>query len=174
MSRNKQPIIRAYARVATREQITGMVTREQSRKAYVYARVAGGSSDMPGVDFDGPMLEAQCNKLCECAESMGYEVVEKDAEIARMGISESALQKMLKVAESGTIQVVMISACSRLHRNSEKVVDLLEELDHCGVRIYSQQEGWVNVCEEGQPTMLQLLQMMRSIEQKEGALNELS
>ena len=81
---------------------------------------------------------------------------------------------MLKVAESGTIQVVMISACSRLHRNSEKVVDLLEELDHCGVRIYSQQEGWVNVCEEGQPTMLQFLQMMRSIEQKEGALNGLS
>lgn len=174
MLRNKQPIIRAYARVATREQITGMVMPEPSPKAYVYARVAGESSAIPGANFDGSMLEAQCNRLCECAESMGYEVVEKDAEIARMGISESALQKMLKAAASGTIQIVMIAACSRLHRNSEKTVDTLEELDHCGVRIYSQQEGWVNVSEDDQPSMLQLLQMMRSFEPKEGALNGLS
>ena len=174
MNRNKQPVVRVYARVATREQITGMVTREQSRKAYVYARVAGESSVMPGADFDGSMLEAQSNRLCECAESMGFEVVAKDAEIARMGISESALQKMLKAAASGIIQIVMISACSRLHRNSEKAVDTLEELDHCGIRIYSQQEGWVNVSEEDKPSMLQFLQMMRPHDRKEGALNELS
>lgn len=166
MRRNKQSIIRAYARIATREQITGTVTPEQSRKAYVYARVAGGSSAIPGADFDGSMLEAQCNRLCECAESMGFEVVEKDAEKARMGISERAMQKMLKAAASGTIQAVLISACSRLHRNSEKVVDLLEELDHCGVRIYSQQEGWVNVSEDAQPTMLQILQMLRLTEKE--------
>lgn len=165
MNRNKQPVVRAYARVATREQITGMATPEQSQKAYVYARVAGESS---------AMLEAQSNRLSECAESMGFEVVEKDTENARMGISESALQKMLKAAASGTIQAVMIAACSRLHRNSEKAIDLLSELDHYGVRIYSQQEGWINVSEDAQPSMLQLLQMMRSFEQKEGALNGLS
>lgn len=174
MNRNKQPVVRAYARVATREQITGMETPEQSQKAYVYARVAGGSSAMPGADFDGSMLEAQSNRLSECAESMGFEVVEKDAENARMGISENAFQKMLKAAASGTIQAVIVAACSRLHRDSEKVVDLLEELDHCGVRIYSQQEGWINVSEDARPSMLQLLQMLRSFEQKEGALNGLS
>jgi len=174
MNGNKQARICAYARVATRGQITGMAVQGQRRRAYIYARVGGGSSSPPGTDFSYTMLEDQRRGLCECAASMGFEVAEQDVELARAGITESAVQKMLKAVNDGKVQAVMLSSCSRLHRDSEKVVDLLEELDHCGMRIYSQQEGWVNVSEEGQPSMLQLLQMMRSINRKEGALNALS
>lgn len=106
---------------------------------------------------------------------MSFEVAEKDAELTRMGISECAMQRMLEAVETGEIQAVMIAACSKLHRNSEKALNLLEKLDCCGVYIYSQQEGWVNVpCKEGYPTMLQLLQMLRSMERKDGAFNESS
>ena len=173
MSRSEQPRIRAYARVATREQLTGSESAENG-KAYVYARVGGGSSPLPGAEFDQAMLKAQVDRLSECAESMGLMVVEDDAEFARLGISESSMEKMLKAAMSGEIQAVMVTSCSRLHRDSEKAIDMLAELDHYGVRIYSQQEGWVNISEDGQPSMLQLLQMMRSIDQKEGALNGVS
>lgn len=174
MNRNKQSVVRAYARVATREQIKGISEHAENCNAYVYARVGGGSSSLPGTDIARITLEAQCDRLRECAESMGLKVVEKEAEFARIGISESSMQKMLKAAESGMIGTLVIAGCNRLHRNSEKAIDLLSELDHYGVRIYSQQEGWVNVSEEGQPSMLQFLQMMRSTDRKEGALNELS
>lgn len=142
-----------------------------NQKAYVYARVDGGSSPLPGTNLGHAMLEAQSDSLCKSAEAMNFEVAEKDAELARTGISECAMQRMLETVETGKIQAVMIAACSRLHRNSEKALNLLEKLDHCGVHIYSQQEGWVNIpCEEGHPTMLQLLQMLRSLERKEGEL----
>ena len=166
MSRAEQPRIRAYARVATREQIKGISKHAENSNAYVYARVGGGSSSLPGTDIARITLEAQCDMLRECAESMGLKVVEKEAEFARIGISESSMQKMLKAAESGMIGTLVIAGCNRLHRNSEKAIDLLSELDHYGVRIYSQQEGWVNVSDEGQPSMLQFLQMMRSIDRK--------
>ena len=174
MSRTEQPIIRAYARVATREQLTGISRATENGKAYVYARVGGGSSSLPGSDIARITLEAQCDRLRECAESMGLKVVENDAEFARMGISESSMQRMLKTAASGKIGTLVIAGCTRLHRNSKNAIDLLSELDHYGVRIYSQQEGWVNVSENGQPTMLQFLQLMRPHDRKEGALNELS
>ena len=142
MSRSEQPRIRAYARVATREQLTGLESVENG-KAYVYARVGGGSSPLPGAEFDQATLKAQVDRLSECAESMGLMVVEDDAEFARLGISESSMEKMLKAAMSGEIQAVMVTSCSRLHRDSEKAIDMLAELDHYGVRIYSQQEGWM-------------------------------
>lgn len=144
-----------------------------NRQAYVYARVDGGSSPLSGTNFGHTLLEAQIDRLCECAEVMGFEVAEKDAEFARMGISECAMQRMLDAAETGKIQTVMIAACSRLHRNSEKVLNLLEKLDRCGVYIYSQQEDWVNMPDkEGYPTMLQLLQMLRLLERKDGELEQ--
>lgn len=174
MSRAEQPRIRAYARVATREQITGTSGTAENGKAYVYARVGGGSSSLPDSDIAGITLEAQCDRLRECAESMGLKVVEKEAEFSRMGISDNSMLKMLKAAESGMIGTLVIAGCNRLHRNSEKAIDLLAELDHFGVQIYSQQEGWVNVSDEGQQSMLQFLQMMCSTDRKEGALNELS
>lgn len=162
MSNEQKKTICAYARVATGAQITGMATPEQSRKAYVYVRVGGGSSPLPGTDFGHAMLEVQSKRLLECAETMGFEVVEQDAELARWGITKSAERKLLDAASSGCIGVLMIMSCSRLSRRSEKAIDLLEELDNHGIQIYSLNEGWVNVpCEEGQPTMLQLLQMMR-------------
>lgn len=46
MSRTEQPRIRAYARVATREQITGTSGATENGKAYVYARVEGESSPL--------------------------------------------------------------------------------------------------------------------------------
>lgn len=143
------------------------------KKAYVYARVDGGSSPLPGMNLGHAMLEAQSDGLCKCAEAMGFEVAEKETELARTGISECAMQRMLDAAETGKIQTVMIAACSRLHRNSEKVLNLLEKLDRCGVYIYSQQEGWVNMPDkEDYPTMLQLLQMLRLLERKDGELEQ--
>ena len=148
---------------------------KSNRQAYVYARVDGGSSPLSGKNFGHILLEAQIDRLCECAEDMGFEVAEKDAELARMGISERATQRRLEAAETGEIQAVMIAACSRLHRASEKVLNLLEKLDCCGVHIYSQQEGWVNVpCKEGYPTLLQLLQMLRSMDRKDGTMDKSS
>ena len=41
MNRNKQPVVRAYARVATREQLMGASDATENGKAYVYARVCG-------------------------------------------------------------------------------------------------------------------------------------
>lgn len=125
---------------------------------------------MPGTNFGHNLLETQSDGLCKCAEAMGFEVAEKDDELSRTGISECAMQRMLESVKTEEIQAVMIAACSRLHRNSEKALNLLEKLDCCGVHIYSQQEGWVNVpCKEGDPTLLRLLQMLRSLERKDGA-----
>ena len=164
-----------YARVATREQLSEDPAAQGKQRAYTYARVEGGSPSIPGADFSHAMLEAQSERLREYAEAMGYEVTEQDVELARLGITETGWEKMLKVAASGEVQTLIVTSCSRLHRDSDKAIDLLEKLDRCGVRIYSQQEGWVNVPrEDGQPTMLQLLQMLRSTERKEGALNVFS
>ena len=166
MEKNKQGRCAFYARVATRAQ--AVVAPENNRKAYTYARVKGSGSSIPGSDIGHAMLGAQSERLRESAEAMGYEVAGQDAELTHMGISETAWEKMLKAAASGEVQAVMIASCSRLHRESEKALDLLEELDRSGAQIYSQQEGWVNVpCEDGQPSMLQLLQMLRQLERGE-------
>ena len=170
MNRTEQPIIRAYARVATREQLTGASGATENGKAYVYARVCG--TELAPLASDA--LEAQQDRLLDCAKTLGLEVAGQEAELARWGITENARQKLLEAAASGKIGTLVVAGCSRLHRNSEKAIDLLSELDHYGVRIYSQQEGWINVSEDAQSSMLQLLQMMRSLEQKEGALNGLS
>lgn len=171
MSNEQKKPICAYARVATRAQITGMATPEQSRKAYVYTRVGGGGANAFS-DTSSFLIEAQHKRLRECAESMGFEVVEQDAEFARWGITKGAERKLLDAASSGCIGVLMIMSCSRLSRKSEKAIDLLEELDNHGIQIYSLNEGWLNVpCEEEQPTMLQLLQMMRMPVKKEGDLS---
>ena len=164
-----------YARVATKEQLSGDPTAKGKQKAYTYARVDGGSPSIPGVDFSHAMLEAQSQRLRECAEALGYEVETQEAELSRRGITETAWEKMLKAAASGEVQAVMLTSCSRLHRDSEKAIDMLAELDDHGMQIYSQQDGWVNVSgEDGHPTMLQLLQTLRSTDRKEGALNVIS
>ena len=168
--RNEHGKCAFYARVATKAQIAGKAvpkgeTPKNNRKAYTYARVDGGSSSIPGADVSQAMLEAQSDRLRVCAEALGYEVETQEAELARMGITETAWEKMLKAAASGEVQAVMLTSCSRLHRDSEKAIDMLAELDGHGMQIYSQQDGWVNVPdEEGQPTMLQLLQMLRQTE----------
>ena len=175
MKKTEQSRCAFYARVATRAQLSGDPAAQGKQKAYTYARVGGGSSSISGADFSHAMLEAQSQRLRECAEALGYEVETQDAELSRRAITETAWEKMLKAAASGEVQAVMLTSCSRLHRDSEKAIDMLEELDHCGARIYSQQDGWVNVPDEnGQPTMLQLLQLLRSTDRKEGALNVIS
>lgn len=170
MSRGEQPKIRAYARVATREQLTGISRATENGKAYVYARVCG--TDLAPLTNDA--LEAQQDRLLDCAKTLRLEVVSQEAELARWGITENARQKLLEAAASGKIGTLVVAGCSRLHRNSAKAIDLLSELDRYGVRIYSQQEGWINISEDGQPTMLQFLQLMHPHDRKEGALNELS
>lgn len=170
MNRNKQPVVRAYARVATREQITGASGATENGKAYVYARVCG--TDLAPLTNDA--LEAQQDRLMDCAKTLGLEVVSQEAELARWGITENARQRLLEVAASGKIGTLVVAGCSRLHRNSAKTIDLLSELDRYGVRIYSQQEGWINISEDGQPSMLQLIQMMRLPDEKENDLNVVS
>lgn len=164
-----------YARVATRVQLSSDPAAKGKQKAYTYARVDGGSSSIPGADFAHAMLEAQSQKLRECAEALGYEVETQDAELSRRGITEIAWEKMLKAAASGEVQAVMLTSCSRLHRDSEKAIDMLAELDDHGIQIYSQQDGWVNVPDEdGQPTMLHLLQILRQTELEGGEQNAVS
>lgn len=72
---------------------------KSNRQAYVYARVDGGSSPLSGTNFGHILLETQIDRLCECAEAMGFEVAEKEAELARTGISECAMQRMLEAVE---------------------------------------------------------------------------
>lgn len=173
MERNEQGRCAFYARVATKAQNVG--APEDISKAYTYARVNGNGSSISGADISHTMLEAQSQRLRESAEALGYEVETQDAELARMGITETAWEKMLKAAASGEVQAVMLTSCSRLHRDSEKAIDMLAELDGHGIRVYSQQDGWVNVSdEEGQPTMLQLLQILRQTETEEGGQNAVS
>jgi len=137
-------------------------------RAYVYARVKGGD----GTPFNDYTLAAQRKQLMECAKAMGLDVAEQDAEIAYRGITEEAKNRLLDAAASGKIGTLLIAGCGRLYRESEKALDLLEELDRYGVSVYSLQEGWINVPDkEGQPTILQLLQTIRSIERKAGDVN---
>lgn len=152
MNRNEAHKVAVYARVATRKQLTEKTAAENSR-------------------MNDCMLAAQLDHLMEYAKSMGFEVVKQEAEGAPCGITDSAERRLLDAAASGEIGILLVTACSRLHRDSEHLIDLLEELDHYGVQIYSLQEGWVNTPEKvGQPTMLQLLLALRTIDQKAGDL----
>lgn len=171
MSRTEELKVAVYARVATRKQIAGITASENSRNAYLYARVKGGACSQ----IDECLLAAQREQLLECAKAMGYEVANQEAEIGRWGITEGAERRLLDAAASGEIGILLVTACSRLHRDSEHLNDLLKELDHHSVQIYSLQEGWVNVPEKkGQPTMLDLLLALRTIDQKAGDLNVIS
>lgn len=144
------------------------MNRNEGAKVAVYARVKGGACSQ----IDECLLAAQREQLLECAKNMGLEVVKQEAEVASRGITAEAERKMLDAAASGEIGSLLVINCSRLHRESERLVDLLEELDQHGIQICSLQEGWVNVPEkEGQPTMLQLLLALRTIDQKAGDLN---
>lgn len=168
MNRNEAPKVAVYARVATRKQLTEKTAAENSWNAYLYARVKGSACSQ----IDECLLAAQREQLLEYAQNKDFDVIKQEAEVAPYGITGGAERRLVDVAASGEIGILLVTACSRLHRESEHLIDLLEELDHYGVQIYSLQEGWVNVPEkEDQPTMLQLLLALRSIDQKAGDLN---
>ena len=165
MNRNETPESSANTCAAAREQSTGMAASGKSRKAYVYARVKGSACSQ----INDYMLAAQQEQLLERAKAMNIDVAEQDVEIAPHGITEEAKRRLMEAAVSGMIGMLLIVGCSRLHRETERLIELLEELDQHSVQIYSLKEGWVNAPhEEGQPTMLQLFKTLRAIEQKAG------
>jgi len=103
-------------------------------KAVAYARV----STLLGQD-----VNHQLNGIRELAQNRDFDLVEEFIDEGVSGKSERrpALDKMLKEAKLGRFKVLIIYSIDRLGRSSKHLLNLIDELRHCGVTFISIRES---------------------------------
>jgi DNA invertase Pin-like site-specific DNA recombinase len=81
--------------------------------------------------------DRQIHELTKAAEAKGWEVVEVIEEKSSGALrSRPGLDRAIELAESGTIQKVMVHEISRVARRNSTAHDFLEKLDDAKVSLY--------------------------------------
>ena len=96
--------------------------------------------------------DRQVNDLVEYAKSQNYEVVEILEEVISGKSDESqrsGLERAVELAQTGTIQKVLVHEISRLARKNSVAHKFIETLDECGVSLYWHQHSIETLLENG-------------------------
>ena len=79
---------------------------------------------------DGYSIHGQLNQLTEYCQFQGYEVVDEytDRGISGKTMQRPELQRMLKDANEGKLDCIMVYKTNRLARNTSDLLNIVEEL----------------------------------------------
>lgn len=109
----------------------------KSLKAAIYARsslgIAGGQD---------PSL--QVLELNQIAEQRGLKIFDTYIDVASGSLGRErrpALDQLLQDAEKGKFNILLLSALDRAFRSTKEMLQMVEDLDHWGVKIYSRREA---------------------------------
>lgn len=112
---------------------------DTKQKAWLYCRI-----DAPE-DIHGALKE-QKEKLDGYARQMGFEVVGASEDLGSgLDFNRSGLKKVLAAARAGTLDALIVHSVSRIGRDMTKTVDLIRQLNGCGVKVYSPLEGEISM-----------------------------
>lgn len=88
--------------------------------------------------------ENQVPELKQLASANGLVVVDVYEEQASAVRDRPAFQRMMGDAHRGVFNVIIVWALDRLGRSMIGVVDTVQRLDHCGCRLLSVREQWLD------------------------------
>jgi DNA invertase Pin-like site-specific DNA recombinase len=108
---------------------------KKAPRAAVYARVSSATS--------GQSTANQIPLLLGLVEQRGYELAGAYAETASAVSKRPVLDRLMKDAHHGKFDLVIVFAIDRLGRSLKGNLDLVLDLDRCGVRIVSYSEPWL-------------------------------
>lgn len=104
----------------------------------IYARVS------TGLDSQKDSLESQVSFFENHIKEKGWELVDVYADEGITGTSTAQreeLKRLMRDAERGRFDVVLIKALSRLSRDTSDCLNLVRTLNSCNVQLYSSREG---------------------------------
>lgn len=108
---------------------------QQKKRAWLYCRI-----DAPE-DTHGA-LKGQQKELLDYAEQMGFEFAGVSEDIgSEANANHSGLMEVIRAGEAGEIDVLLVKRVDRLGRDTVKTQELLRDLGHFGIQIYSPLEG---------------------------------
>ncbi|EZR76792.1 hypothetical protein W778_02254 [Staphylococcus aureus VET1103S] len=118
----------------------------------LYARV---STEM---QTDGYSIQGQLNQLKDYCQFQGYEVVDEytDRGISGKTTQRPELQRMLKDANDGKLDCIMVYKTNRLARNTSDLLTIVEELYKINVEFFSLTEK-IEIASSTGKLMLQIL-----------------
>ena len=124
----------------------------KKKRIGLYARV---STEM---QTDGYSIQGQLNQLTEYCQFQGYEVVNEytDRGISGKTMQRPELQRMLKDANEGKLDCIMVYKTNRLARNTSDLLNIVEELYKINVEFFSLTEK-IEIASSTGKLMLQIL-----------------
>ena len=112
---------------------------EQKNRAWTYCRI-----DAPE-DTHGA-LKGQKKELMDYAEQMGFEVVGSSEDLGSgMDYERSGLAEVMKAAEEGRMEILLIKKLDRLGRDTAETLELLQGFRQLGIQLYSPLEGEIRM-----------------------------
>lgn len=112
---------------------------DEKLKAWTYSRI-----DAPE-DTHGCIKE-QKKELMDYAEQMGFEIVGSSQDVGSgPDFSRSGLREVKKAASDVKFGALLIKGLDRLGRDQIETAELLHGLNCLGIRLYSPQEGEIQL-----------------------------
>jgi len=109
------------------------------KRAWIYCRI-----DAPE-DTHGAM-KGQKKELMDYAEQMGFEVAGCSEDLgSSMDFDRSGLVEVMKAAEEGRMDILLIKQLDRLGRDTAKTLELLQSLEQLSIQLYSPLEGEIRM-----------------------------
>lgn len=127
---------------------------KQLKKKHIglYARVSTETQK------NGYSIQGQLNQLTEYCQFQGYEVVDEytDRGISGKTMERPELQRMLKDANDGKLDCIMVYKTNRLARNTSDLLNIVEKLYKINVEFFSLTEK-IEIASSTGKLMLQIL-----------------
>ena len=128
------------------------MTQLKKKRIGLYARVS------TEIQTNGYSIQSQLNQLKEYCQFQGYEVVDEytDRGISGKTTQRPELQRMLKDANDGKLDCIMVYKTNRLARNTSDLLTIVEELYKINVEFFSLTEK-IEIASSTGKLMLQIL-----------------
>ncbi|EYP51984.1 recombinase family protein [Staphylococcus haemolyticus] len=128
------------------------MTQLKKKRIGLYARVS------TEIQTNGYSIQSQLNQLKEYCQFQGYEVVDEytDRGISGKTTQRPELQRILKDANDGKLDCIMVYKTNRLARNTSDLLTIVEELYKINVEFFSLTEK-IEIASSTGKLMLQIL-----------------
>ena len=108
---------------------------KEQKRAWTYSRI-----DAPE-DAHGS-LKSQKKELFDYAEQLGFAITGSSEDFGNgLDFNRTGLLEVMKAAEDGKMDVLLVKRLDRLGRDMLKMLEFLRGLDQVGIRLYSPMEG---------------------------------
>ena len=125
--------------IVSMEEAQAFWNQQEQEYAWIYCRI-----DAPE-DAHGA-LKGQKKELMDYAEQMGFEVAGCSEDLGSgKDYERTGLAEVMKAADEGKIDILLVKKLDRLGRDTAKTLELLQGLEQLGVQLYSPLEGEIRM-----------------------------